>query len=356
MSTTRPFVFKTAQPSSEEDRIPVLDVGPFLAGVSGALVALGREVRHALTDIGFFFIKNHGVAQALIDRVFVENARFHAQPLERKLVVQVNSKGIGYMPSGLQQPKYHQDETPRKPDIGEAFFIGREVNAKTHDPAIPAPLYQGGNQWPQDLSGFRLTLLEYFDAMEALSLRLLPVYATALGLSEHFFDHAFVHSRPLGILRLSHYPGTPCAERQFNASPHIDGDFMTILAQSEVPGLELRTPEKKWIQAPALPGALLVNAGEILRLWSNGRFRATLHRVINQSGRDRYAIPFFYSPSADTVIECVETCCDADHPPQYRPVTVREYTEWFSHKVFVHLKDKPGRSPYYEGDRPDSAE
>ncbi|MGE0824393.1 MAG: isopenicillin N synthase family dioxygenase [Candidatus Binatia bacterium] len=355
MSTRRPAIFKKSQPLNDEDRIPVLDLGPFLAGESGALTRLGQDVRQALEDIGFFFINNHGVPPALIDRVFAENARFHALPLERKLSVKVNSKGIGYMPSGLQQPQYNQDELPRKPDIGEAFFLGREVETKTLDASTPDPLYQGGNQWPHDLPGFRETVIEYFDAMEALSLRLLPVYAAALGLHEHFFDDAFLHSRPLGILRLSHYPGTRCEENQFNASPHIDGDFLTFLAQSEVPGLELRTPEKKWIQAPALPGTFLVNAGEILRLWSNGRFRATLHRVINQSGRDRYAIPFFYSPSPDTLIECLETCCDADHPPQYRPVTVREYTEWFSHKVFVHLKDKPGRSPYYEGDRPDSA-
>lgn len=355
MSTTHPSGFKKAQLLRKEDRIPVLDVGPFFAGEPEALTRLGQEVRQALEDIGFFFIKHHGVPQELIDRVFAEDARFHAQPMERKLTIKVNNKGIGYMPPGLQQPKYKQEESPRKPDIGEAFFIGRESN-KTHDSGTADPLYQGGNQWPPDLPGFRETLIEYFDAMEALSLRLLPVYATALGLPKHFFDSAFIHSRPLGILRVSHYPATPCDENQFNASPHIDGDFITILAQSEVPGLELRTPEKKWIQAPALPGTLLVNAGEILRLWSNGRFRATLHRVINQSGRDRYAIPFFYSPSPDTLIECVETCCDAAHPPQYRPVTVREYTEWFSHKVFVHLKDKPGRSPYYEGDRPDSAE
>ena len=77
--------------------------------------------------------------------------------------------------------------------------------------------------------------------------------------------------------------------------------------------------------------------------------------MLNRSGRERYAIPFFYSPSPDTLIASVETCCDAEHPPRYRPVTVREYTEWFSQKVFVHLKHKPGRSPYYEGDRPDSA-
>ena len=355
MSTQRGYVFKKSRPVSESDIIPVLDLGPFLAGEPGALARLGQEVCQALEDIGFFFIKNHGVPQELVDRVFAENARFHALPMERKLSVKVDSKGIGYMPPGFQQPKYNQDEPPRKPDIGEAIFFGREVQAKRSASEPPDPLYQGGNQWPDDLPGFREIVNEYFKAMEALCLRLLPVYATALGLSEHFFDDAFLHSRPMGILRLSHYPETACEENQFNASPHIDGDFITFLAQSEIPGLELRTSEKKWIQAPALPGTFLVNAGEILRLWSNGRFRATYHRVINQSGRDRYAIPFFYSPSPDTLIECVETCQDAEHPPQYRPVTVREYTEWFSHKVFVHLKDKPGKSPYYEGDRPDSA-
>jgi hypothetical protein len=104
----------------------------------------------------------HGVSQNLIDRVFAENVRFHVLPLERKLAVKVNSKGIGYMPPGLQQPKYSQDEPLRKPDIGEAFFIGREAKTKPHEAGTPDPLYQGGNQWPQDLPGFRETLIEYF--------------------------------------------------------------------------------------------------------------------------------------------------------------------------------------------------
>jgi isopenicillin N synthase-like dioxygenase len=178
------------------------------------------------------------------------------------------------------------------------------------------------------------------------------VYAAALGLPEQFFDHAFVHSRPLGILRLSHYPATRVKSGSSTLAAYRRRLYYDSGAIGGARAWSCAHTEKKWIQAPALPGTLLVNAGEILRLWSNGRFRATLHRVINQSGRDRYAIPFFYSPSPDTLIACVETCCDADHPPQYRPVTVREYTEWFSHKVFVHLKDKPGRSPYYEDDRP----
>jgi isopenicillin N synthase-like dioxygenase len=98
--------------------------------------------------------------------------------------------------------------------------------------------------------------------------------------------------------------------------------------------------------APVLPGTFLVNSGEILRLWSNDRFLATRHRVINSSGTDRYAIPFFYSPSPETLIECLETCQGSDIPPRYKPVTVREYTEWFSKKAFLHLQEKAGRAPY----------
>ena len=354
MGTNPQYVFKEAQTVQPTDIIPVLDLGPFLNGEPDALPALAKEVCQALEDIGFFFIKNHGVPQELVDRVFTENRRFHALPVEQKMSVKVDNKGIGYMPEGLQQPKYNQNEPPRKPDIGEAFFIGREVRPGADASNNHDTLYEGGNRWPQHLPGFSQTLIRYFNAMEALSLRLLPVYAAALRLPKHFFDDAFLNSQPTGILRVSHYPATKCETNQFNASPHIDGDFITFLAQSEVPGLELRIAEKKWVRAPVLPGTFLVNSGEILRLWSNGRFRATYHRVINHSGRDRYAIPFFYSPSPETVIEGVGTCCDEEHPPQYRTVTVREYTEWFSHKVFVHLKDKPGRSPYYEGDRPDT--
>ncbi len=353
MTSASTSLFDDARVAQGDDLIPVLDLGPFLAGTPGALEALAAGVRSALEEIGFFFIRNHGVPQTLVDRVFAENRRFHDEPDTRKLEIQVNERGLGYMPSGLQQPRYNKDEPPRLPDLGEAFFIGREIRAED---AKGDPVYQGGNQWPADLPGFRDALLGYYDAIEALSLKLLPVYATALELPPDAFDEAFLHNQPMGVLRVSHYPSTRCAENQWNASPHIDGDFITFLAQSEVPGLQLRIADGSWVQAPALPGTFLVNSGEILRLWSNGRFKATYHRVLNTSGQDRYAIPFFYSPSPETRIECLPTCCDDETPPKYRPVTVREYTDWFSHKVFVHLKDNPGVSPYYEGDRPDSAE
>jgi isopenicillin N synthase-like dioxygenase len=207
-------------------------------------------------------------------------------------------------------------------------------------------VYHGANRWPADLPGFRETLTEYFTELEALSLRLLPVYATALDLPTDFFDGAFHNGKATGVLRLSHYPSIEIEENQFNTAPHVDGDFITFLAQSKVPGLQIRTRSQKWIQAPVLPGTFLVNSGEILRLWSNDRFLATPHRVINSGGHERYAILFFYSPHPETLIECLETCQGPDRLPHYQPITVGAYTEWFSKENFLHLRSKEGRAPY----------
>ena len=114
LATPHASKFTTAEALTEEDVIPVLDLGPFLAGEPGALQTLGAGVRRALEEIGFFFIKNHGVPQTLVDRVFDENVRFHAQSLEEKMSISVNEKGLGYMASGLQQAKYRPDEPDRR--------------------------------------------------------------------------------------------------------------------------------------------------------------------------------------------------------------------------------------------------
>jgi isopenicillin N synthase-like dioxygenase len=336
-----------AQPANADEEIPVLDVGPYLSGESGALRRLAREVHYALENIGFFYVQNHGVSQKLIDRVFTENARFHALPLERKMQIQAGKNGIGYMPTGLQQVKSFEGRKENKPDIGEAFFMTRERVQDGSDPEdVGETVYRSANQWPQGLPSFRETLIEYFTALETLSLRLLPVYATALGLPAEFFDGAFHNNKATGVLRLSHYPSIEIEENQFNTAPHVDGDFITFLAQSKVPGLQIRTRSQKWIQALVLPGTFLVNSGEILRLWSNDRFLATPHRVINCGGQERYAIPFFYSPHPETLIECLQTCQGIDKPPRYQPITVGAYTEWFSKENFLHLQSKEGRAPY----------
>ncbi len=347
MTTPELLAEMQAEPASAEEEIPVLDVGPYLHGESGALQRLAREVGHALEDIGFFFVQNHGIPQRLIDDTFAAAARFHALPRQRKETIHVDASGLGYIPAGLQQVKSFEGRKANKPDIIEGFNATREYLPDAGAiSGTGATAHRAANRWPADLPGFRQTVTEYYAAVEALSLRLLPVYATALDLPPDFFDAAFHHGKATGVLRLSYYPPIAIEENQFSVAPHFDGDFITFLAQSTVPGLQIRTKTGKWIHAPIVPGAFLVNSGEILRLWTNDRFRATVHRVINSGGRERYAIAFFWSPHPETLIECLPTCCDAATPPRYEPITVGAYTAWFMKENFLHLQSDEGHSPY----------
>ena len=141
-----------------------------------------------------------------------------------------------------------------------------------------------------NLPGFRDAVLAYQNAMEALGKSLLPLYAAALDLPPDWFDEAF--AEPMFTLRLAHYPRQDVVEENvFGLAPHSDTSFMTLLAQNDTPGLSIRLPNGRWLDAPSLPSSILVNGGDLMRRWTNDRFLATPHRVINRSGQERYAMP-----------------------------------------------------------------
>jgi hypothetical protein len=185
----------------------------------------------------------------------------------------------------------------------------------------------GMNRWPEYLPGFRDAVLAYTEAVDALGRRLLPVCAVALALPPAYFDPAFAESQ--FSFRLSHYPPVGAEENQFGIAPHTDANFLTFLAQTEVPGLQVRMPDGSWLDVPCIPGAFAVNSGDMLQRWTNGRFKSTPHRALAPVGRHRYAIPFFLGPHLDTVIACLPTCQGPDEPARYPPITYGEYLHWW---------------------------
>jgi isopenicillin N synthase-like dioxygenase len=173
-------------------------------------------------------------------------------------------------------------------------------------------------------------------AMELLGRRLVRVYARALGLPASYFDAMF--ARPNMILRLTRYPAQDIYEdNEFSIAPHTDSGFMTLLAPNKVPGLSIRLPDGAWFDAPCVEDAYIVNGGDILRRWTNDRFLATPHRVINAAGQDRYAIPYFFDPHPDTTIACLPTCQGPDNPPKYPPTTYDDYAIWYATQNYRHL-------------------
>jgi hypothetical protein len=323
-----------------EETIPILDLGPYLAGKPGADHALAEQLRWASENVGFYFITNHGVPQPLIDRTFAEAARLHALPMAEKQKLLINKDQIGYLPMGGAKMRSSDVNRNTRHDLNEAFFIRRDRTPDDPDVIAGKP-WRGPNQWPPEdlLPGFRQNVMEYWHRMEALGQSMLPLYDLALGMPQGWFRERFEGAHI--NLRLSHYPPSLAAEdNQFGIAPHTDSGFMTFLPQSAVPGLEIMTVTKKWITAPAMPGTYLVNTGDILHQWTNKRFRSTPHRAINRSATDRYAIPFFYDPNTDTVIECLPGCSSADNPPRYPARTFAEYYAWFVKMNYRHQDDQ----------------
>jgi len=306
--------------------IPVVDLGPFLAGHPGAFETTSKALGQALENVGFFVIVNHGVPQVLIDRTFAEARRFHAQPMEAKLALRMNEHNNGYMMLGRYAVWTSDVNANDKPDLNEAFFIKRERGAD--DPLVRAGRrFAGPNQWPQSLPGFRETLLSYTGTVDALGRRLLPLFAAYLGLPTDTFDGAFAESQ--FSFRLTHYPPVTAEPNQFGIAPHTDANFITFLAQSDVPGLQVRMPGGEWLDVPYAPGSFAVNSGDMMQRWTNHRFKSTPHRALPPVGRPRYAIPYFMGPHLDTEIACLPTCHDRDNPPRYAPITYAAYLDWW---------------------------
>ncbi|MDP6345352.1 MAG: 2-oxoglutarate and iron-dependent oxygenase domain-containing protein, partial [Alphaproteobacteria bacterium] len=313
------------------ESLPILDLGGYFAGDRSALPALAGQLRDALENIGFLMIVNHGVPQALIDRVYAEAARFHALPLADKLKLAMSRFNTGYVALGGGVSHASDLVDAPKPNQNAAFFVKRERLPNDPDVLAGKP-HRGLNQWPDDLPGYRDTLLDYFATMEAMAQRLLPIYALALDLPADYFDGYF---DPAQItLRLSHYPPMTAEDGLYGLAPHTDSGFMTLLPANDVPGLSIRPRGGDWQSAPRVPGAFIVNSGNMLRRWSNDRFLSTPHRVVNQSGGDRYAIPLFFDPNTERILECLPTCQSEDKPPLYEPITYGDYLTWFMNKNY----------------------
>ncbi|MFN0029875.1 MAG: isopenicillin N synthase family dioxygenase [Acidimicrobiales bacterium] len=294
--------------------IPIIDVGDFLADRPGALAAAGAELRRALEQVGFFQIVNHGVGWQHVEAIYEMAARYHALPDEQKLPLRMSATRMGYSPLQGQI-------RGAKPSLNAAYFLARPSSSR--------------NQWPDEdhLAGFRATVSSYYEEMDQLGSRLLALYSVAAGMAPEHFGQFFQPS--LATLRLSHYPPLPAEEDQWGIDPHTDAGFMTMLPANPVAGLWIRPPGGDWFEPRQEPQSFVVNSGDMLRRWTNERFLSTTHRVLNRSGTDRYAIPFFYDPRVDTVIECLPSCTTADHPPKYGPITYRDYLVPFMQRSYV---------------------
>ena len=316
--------------------IPVVDFAPMLSRDAKGRAQVADAIRAASVNVGFFYLINHGVPDAVRDRAFATARRFFGQsPAEKSAIHMSKSAYVrGYAPMLAE----NLDTANGQGDLKESFDMAFEVPLDHPAMRVSNGIY-GPNVWPEGDTAFRADISAYYDALLTLSGRLLNAFALALDLPEDYFD-PLLHM-PMASMRLLHYPPhpAPTGDGQIGAGAHSDYECFTVLAQDDVGGLQVLNRNGDWIAAPPIPGAFVVNIADMMARWTNDRFVSTLHRVVNAGGRDRYSIPFFFGPDYGATIAPLPSCVSAENPPAYPPTLAGRYLEERFAATYSHLRE-----------------
>ncbi len=312
--------------------LPIIDMSGLSSHDPADQIAVAKELRQACLDKGFFYIKNHGIPQPLIAKVFSESEKFFALPEEQKRAL---DKAFSKANRGYEPLKGQTLEAGAPPDLKEGFYIGPEHGPD--DARVKAGKFNHGpNQWPATLPSFHQVMTDYFNTMVGVGERLMRGLALSLDLpADHF--KAFC-TDPMATLRLLHYPPQrpDHAAGQRGAGAHTDFGGLTLLCQDDVGGLQVWDQESQgWLHADPVPGTYIVNLGDMIARWTNDLYRSTLHRVINTSGRERYSVPFFYVGNYDHEVACIPNCLKSGEKPKYPATTVEAHLRAMYAKTYA---------------------
>jgi isopenicillin N synthase-like dioxygenase len=338
------------------DLIPIVDLEPWDEGSAAARTSVARAADAACRGIGFMQVVGHGMPASVSQALRRETEAFFELPLQRKLAYRPERGGLrGYAALGSEALAYSLGIEPSRPDLFEAFNVGPEpVPEDDWHRNAPSGFF-APNIWPEEMPALREAVTTYFDAAARVAFQLTDVFAVALGLPEGWF-RPFV-DRSTSALRILNYerrPGEdPPVPGQMRMGAHTDYGMVTVLSADPVPGLQVLAPDGEWRDVLPVPGALLVNLGDMTALWTNDRWRSTLHRVVPPpAGTDgrakRRSAAFFLDANYDARIECVPTCRSATEAPRYPPVLAGEH---LLQKILGPRRLAPSRATNTAADR-----
>jgi isopenicillin N synthase-like dioxygenase len=304
--------------------IPVIDISHSRSGDAPDRLRVARMLGDALEHVGFATVVGHGIDEDLLGSTYTTLREFFALPTAEKMRAcpPERAKSRGYLPVGIESVAATLDaDTP--PDLCEALVFAALARQ-------PSPAGKQ-NLWPEQPAGLRDLVLRYNRELDALGKHLARLAALALDLAEHDLDGYFAD--PSMTLRFVNYPDQPSPPLpgQLRYGAHHDYGGLTILRQDEAPGgLEVCDARGSWHGVPPSPGGFVINVGDLMSRWTNGRWRSTLHRVVNPAreltgSTQRLSMVVFFSPNEESEIACLPTCATSTSPARWPPVKAGEY-------------------------------
>jgi isopenicillin N synthase-like dioxygenase len=267
------------------ESLPIIDVAPLLNGEKPRETA--QEIERACKDLGFFYAVGHAISPDTLASLDANCRAFFALPEAEKMKIAMAHGGRawrGYFPVGGEL-------TSGKPDMKQGLYFGEELGAD--DPRVREGLpLHGANLFPEAVPGLRPAVLRFMDEATRSAHAIMEGIALSLGLDAHYFRRTYT-ADPTLLFRVFEYPAGD--DESWGVGEHTDYGLLTLLAQDENGGLQVKTPTG-WIEAPPIDGALVCNIGDMLDRLTGGVYRSTPHRVRNVSGKSRLSFPFFFDP------------------------------------------------------------
>ncbi|MEX1366265.1 MAG: 2-oxoglutarate and iron-dependent oxygenase domain-containing protein [Nannocystaceae bacterium] len=306
-------------------RLEAIDMAQFLAADEAERDEIASRFDRGLREIGFAVVYNHGIAQSFLDHMIDVTGRlFDLDPAQKLEVASRGSQGqfcgwVSFAADAASRVYGAGDEAP--PDLRERY---RAVVTEAEEIRERV----GPNLWPAAVPEFEPTWREYYGVFERLAMQVMSLGARALGQPEDFFTTYFERHFSVLMSTLSP-PITDRAPGQNRCGAHTDTGTLTFVYQpNSRGGVQVQLPDGRWGAPKTTNGDIVVNCADLLALWTNDRWKSTIHRVGGPADRldeRRQSVVFFHQPSLDVTIECLPGCFDEQHPPKYEPVTLREH-------------------------------
>ena len=212
--------------------------------------------------------------------------------------------------------------TSGKPDLKQGLYFGEELTADDPRVAAGLPLH-GGNLFPEDVPELKPAVLRFMDEATRAAHAIMEGVALSLGLDAQYFRRTYT-ARPTLLFRVFEYPADD--GEGWGVGEHTDYGLLTLLAQDDNGGLQVKTPNG-WIEAPPIPGTLVCNIGDMLDRLTGGVYRSTPHRVRNVSGKSRLSFPFFFDPAFDAeIVPLPEHAARDDSAERWDSANVHEFS------------------------------
>jgi isopenicillin N synthase-like dioxygenase len=311
---------------------PVVSLAAFENAAADGRKVLALEVDAICRTTGFLAIADHGVPQDVIDAAWGKARDFFDQPVEVKQAAKAPYPGYpyGYLGPNTEALAASRGVTT-PPDLKESFNGGPlSVPPGMTDQEALSFCY-AATIWPSAPEGFKDASQAYYRAMEDLAGRIMTLFAAALTLPDDYFAGMIDH--PVSALRALNYPAHTVAPEagQLRAGAHSDyGSLTILLPQPGSQGLQIERPDGSWLDVPPIPGAFVINIGDLMQRWTNDRWVSTVHRVANPANAEeakarRQSFAFFHQPNWFAEISCLEVCLELGAEPKYPPVLSGPY-------------------------------